>query len=114
MSGMTILCVEDQVENMAALTCMLEGIGYRVMPATNAKQAIDLFTNQPVDGVLMEYNLPDALGTYVRAKLKTIRPNVPVLLFDGIGSQTPVMLRFFDSYLRNMGSIGSHLGDLET
>ena len=42
MSGKTILCVEDQLEHMARLTYMLEGIGYEVMPASNAEQAIDL------------------------------------------------------------------------
>jgi CheY-like chemotaxis protein len=114
MSGMTILCVEDQSDNMATLTCMLEGIGYEVMPASSAKQAMDLFAKQSVDGVLLEYNLPDAVGTSLRADLKALRPDVPVLLFDGIGSQTPVMLRFFDAYLRNMDRVGVELGDLET
>jgi len=35
MSGMKILCVEDQPEDMAILTAALEGIGYEVMPAGN-------------------------------------------------------------------------------
>jgi CheY-like chemotaxis protein len=113
MSGMRILCVEDQSEYMATLTCMLEGIGYEVMPASNGGQAIDLLANQTVDGVLLEYNLPDGVGTALRAQLKAIRPDIPVLLFDGIGSQTPFMLRFFDAYLRNMERVGDELGDLE-
>jgi hypothetical protein len=33
--------------------------------------------------------------------MKRIKPEVPVLLFTGVGSQTPFLLRFFDSYLRN-------------
>lgn len=85
MSGMTILCVEDQSEYMATLTCMLEGIGYDVLPASNGEQAIDLLGKQTIDGVLLEYNLPDAAGSQLRAQLKAIRPDVPVLLFDGIG-----------------------------
>jgi CheY-like chemotaxis protein len=113
MNGMTILCVEDQSEYMATLTCMLEGIGYEVMPASNGGQAIDLLANQTVDGVLLEYNLADAAGTALRAQLKAIRPDIPVLLFDGIGRQTPFMLRFFDAYLRNMERVGDELGDLE-
>jgi len=113
MSGKTILCVEDQLEHMARLTYMLEGIGYEVMPASNAEQAIDLLANQPVDGVLLEYNLTDAAGTALRAQLKAIRPDIPVLLFEGIGAQTPLMLRFFDAYLRNPESAEHELGDLE-
>ena len=34
MSGMKILCVEDQPEYLAILTAALEGIGYEVVPAT--------------------------------------------------------------------------------
>jgi response regulator RpfG family c-di-GMP phosphodiesterase len=112
MSGMTILCVEDQSEYMATLRCMLEGIGYEVMPASNGKEAMGLLANQTIDGVLLEYSLPDAAGSELRAQLKAMRPHVPILLFEGIGSQTPVMLRFFDSYLRNMEQVGYELGAL--
>jgi len=113
MSGMKILCVEDHPDYMAMLTCMLEGIGYEVMPASNGGQAIDVLSKQAIDGVLLEYNLPDAPGTALRAKLKAIRPDVPVLLFAGIGKQTPFMLRFFDSYLRNGDRLGDLSGDLD-
>ena len=113
MSGMKILCVEDEPEYMAMLTCALEGIGYEVMPASTGGQAIDLLTTQAIDGVLVEDNLPDASGTMLRAKLKAIRPDIPVLLFAGVGGQTPFMLRFFDAYLRNTERFGDGLGGLE-
>ncbi len=113
MSEMTILCVEDQFEYMTVLACMLEGIGYEVLPASNGEQAVDLLAKRAIDGVLLEYNLPDAASAELRAQLKAIRPDVPVLLFDGIGSQTPVMLRSFDAYLRNMERVGNEPGDLE-
>jgi CheY-like chemotaxis protein len=113
MSGLRILCVEDRFEYMAALISMLEGIGYEVMPARDSGQAIDLLANQPIDGVLLEYNLPDATGATLRAQMKAMRPEVPILLFEGVGSQTPIMLRFFDAYLRNPERVGNELGDLE-
>jgi hypothetical protein len=56
---------------------------------------------QPIHGVLLEYDLPDTTGSSVRAEMKRIKPEVPVLLFTGVGSQTPFLLRFFDAYLRN-------------
>ncbi|MGA7399450.1 MAG: response regulator [Candidatus Sulfotelmatobacter sp.] len=113
MSEMTILCVEDQSDYMATLTWMLEGIGYEVMHASNGGQAIDLLASHTVDGVLLEHNLRDANGIALRAQLKAMRPDIPVLLFEGIGSQTPVMLRFFDAYLQKKERPGNELGDLE-
>ena len=113
MSGMKILCVEDQPEDMAILAYMLEGIGYEVMPASNGGEAIDLLTKQAIDGVLLECNLPDSTGPMLRTKLKAIRPDVPIMLFTGIGSQTPFMLRFFDAYLRFGEGFADRLGDLD-
>jgi CheY-like chemotaxis protein len=111
--GGKILCVENQPENMAVLTCMLEGIGYDVMPAKNGGEAIDVLSKEAIDGVLLEYNLPDAVGTTVRAQLKAISPDIPVLLFTGVSSQTPLMVRFFDAYLRKGDRCADGLGDLD-
>jgi len=101
MTDIKVLCVENHPEYMGALKYMLESAGYEVMIATTGGQALDLVRNHPVLGVLLEYDLPDATGTAVRAEMKRIKPEVPVLLFNGVGSQTPFLLRFFDSYLRN-------------
>jgi DNA-binding response OmpR family regulator len=101
MTDIKVLCVEHHAEYMGALRYMLESAGYEVMPATTGEQALDLIRTYPVLGVLLEYDLPDAAGTAVKAEMKRIKPKVPVLLFSGVGSQTPFLLRFLDSYLRN-------------
>lgn len=101
MTDMKILCVEHHPEYMGTLKSMLESAGYQVVPATTGTQALRLLTNREIDGVLLEYDLPDATGTAVRAEMKRIKQDVPVLLFSGVGSQTPFLLRFFDLYLQN-------------
>jgi DNA-binding response OmpR family regulator len=101
MSAVKVMCVENHLEYLDALRFMLEAAGYEVVPATTGTQALVLFAKQPLKGVLLEYDLPDQTGSAVRAEMKRIKPDVPVLLFSGVGSQTPFLLRFFDSYLRN-------------
>ena len=113
MSATRVLCVENHPEYMGALKYMLETAGYEVTAATNGNQALHLLTTLPVDGVLLEYDLPDATGTAVRAEMNRIRPDVPVLLFAGIGSQTPFLLCFFDSYLRNSERPADVFDDLD-
>jgi two-component system, NtrC family, response regulator GlrR len=112
MSALRVLCVENQPEHMDALKLMLETAGYEVLAATNASQALHLFTTRRVDGVLLEYDLPDATGSAVRAEMNRVKPEVPVLLFAGVGSQTPLLLRFFDSYLRYSGAPEFSMQDL--
>ena len=77
MDAMTVLWVENDPDSLNTLTFMLEGIGYDVMAATSAAQALDLLTQKNVDGVLLEYNLPDASGASVRAEMKRIKPIFP-------------------------------------
>lgn len=101
MSNFRVLCVEHHAEYLEALTYMLETAVYEVISATTGSQGVSVLTNQSVHGVLLEYGLPDATGSTVRAEMKRIKPDVPVLLFAGVGSQMPFLRRFFDSYLRN-------------
>jgi DNA-binding response OmpR family regulator len=113
MSDIRVLCVENHPEYMGALKYMLEAAGYKVMAATSGGQALRLLTTLEIDGVLLEYDLPDATGSAIRAEMKRIKPDVPVLLFTGVGSQTPFLLRFFDSYLRNSETPEWALRDLD-
>lgn len=111
MSHVRVLCVENQPESMDALKYMLETAGYEVAAATNGDQALLLLTTLDVDGVLLEYDLPDAASSTVRAQMKRIKPDVPVLLFAGVGSQTPFLLRFLDAYLQSPPRLKTVLRD---
>lgn len=113
MSAIKILCVENHPEYLDALLDMLEGAGYEVVPARTGAQALILFANLNVHGVLLEYDLPDVTGSALRSEMKRMKPEVPILLFAGVGSQTPFLLRFFDSYLRNSEHPEWALHDLE-
>ncbi len=101
MNNVKVLCVESHKEYLDALTFLLEAAGYEVVSAGTGSQGLSMLMKQPIQGVLLEYDLPDATGSAVRAEMKRIKPEIPVLLFAGVGSQTPFLLRFFDSYLRN-------------
>lgn len=101
MTDIKVLCVEHHPAYMGALKYMLETAGYQVMPATTGEQALNLIRAHRVLGVLLEHDLPDASGAAVKAEMKRIKPTVPVLLFNGIDGQTPFLLRFLDSYLRD-------------
>jgi DNA-binding NtrC family response regulator len=102
MSDRRVLCVENHPEYVRAMRSMLEKAGYQVSSATSGEQALCLLATLHVDGVLVEYDLPDASVSALRAEMKRIKPEVPVLLFAGIGSQMPLLLRFLDVYLHNL------------
>jgi DNA-binding NtrC family response regulator len=113
MDAVKVLCVENRVEYLEALKIMLEDAGYQVISATNGKQGVLMLRKNQIEGVLLEYDLPDATGVAVRAEMRRIKPEIPVLLFAGIGSQTPFLIRFFDSYLRKSEKDGPRLQDFD-
>ncbi len=98
---MRVLCVENRPDYMATLKHGLEKTGCEVLAANTAKEALGLLVTELIEGVLLEYDLPGATGAAVRADMKMLRPDLPILLFNGISTQTPFLLRFFASYLRN-------------
>lgn len=100
MNNVRVFCVENHREHLDALKYMLETAGYEVVSATAGSQGVSMLTKQSIQGVLLESDLSDATGSAVRAEMKRIKPEGQVLLFAGIASQTPFLLRFFDSYLR--------------
>lgn len=101
MSTIQVLCVENEPRYLDILQTMLKATGYQVVSATTGVDALALFAQHPVHGVLLEYDLPDVIGSVVRSEMKRIKPEIPVLLFSGVGKQTAFLIRFFDSYLRN-------------
>ncbi len=104
---MKVLCVEHHPAYLSTLQYMLEKSGHEVTAASSGHQAVSLFASQSFDGVLLEYDLPDATGTAVRGDMKRMKPEVPILLFAGVGSQTPMLLRFFDAYIGHERPPGS-------
>ena len=100
MNEIKVLCVENRPESMTMLCSILANNGYAVVSAISGSEALDLLETNAIDGVLLEADLPDATGASVRACMKRMKPDVPVLMFNGISSQTPFLLRFFVRYLQ--------------
>jgi len=87
--------LRNHPEYMGVLKYMLEAAGYEVMAATTGGQGLRLLTDLYVDGVLLEYKLAGCYWQRRACGDERIKPDVPVLLFAGIGRQTPFLLRFF-------------------
>lgn len=82
MSGQkSILYVEDNYENRILVRRLLQSLGYNVLEAENARQALDLLSSNQPDLILMDINMPDVDGYTLTQQIKAM-PNfrsVPVL-----------------------------------
>jgi two-component system sensor histidine kinase BarA len=109
-----VLCVEDRAARLNLLRGKLEEIGYQVTAVNSGEEALELFREEQFDGVLMESELPDLDSLSVRHQMRRMRPAVPVLLYAGVGRSTPMLLRFFDAYVRNPRSPESVLESMRS
>ncbi len=75
-----ILCVNDNEQELSVMSFMLNTNGYRVVPATNGKDAIELFSGMQVDLVLADYAMPQMNGAQMVSRMKQIASHVPMIL----------------------------------
>jgi CheY-like chemotaxis protein len=79
-----ILCIEDNEQSLSIRKFMLETRGYRVLPATSGREAIDLFQQAgTVDLVLTDLVMPEMDGAELIRVLKQLAPEVPMILVSG-------------------------------
>ncbi len=77
-----ILCVDDTPSVLEGEKMLLEENGYRVLTATNVKEAVQAFTSHSVDLVLLDYHLPEMNGGMAAVRMKHSKPDVPVALLS--------------------------------
>ncbi|CAH0121367.1 Chemotaxis protein CheY [Paenibacillus sp. CECT 9249] len=70
------------------LTSILTEIGHEVVAeATNGQHAIQLFTNNPIDLILMDITMPEKSGLSALKEIKQIDESVKVIMISAMGQQ---------------------------
>jgi CheY-like chemotaxis protein len=84
-SGEVVLVVEDDELVRAVLVRALTETGFRVLPAADGAQALDLAgkREQQLDAVITDLAMPGLQGRELAERLEQLRPGVPVLFVSG-------------------------------
>jgi two-component system, cell cycle sensor histidine kinase and response regulator CckA len=80
-----ILVVDDEETVRAVAGAMLAKVGFKVLTASDARQAVDLFSSRrkEIVAVLMDLTMPRLDGEDLFGKLRRTDPDIPVLLMSG-------------------------------
>ena len=65
-----VLCVDDQPANLRLLEVFLEDVGVTALLARNGEEALDILTEQHVDLIFMDVQMPGMDGRQVTAELR--------------------------------------------
>src|SRR5688572_5671503 len=80
-----ILVVDDEAPTRELLTIYFKRRGCTVTTAQNSADALRLINELPVQLVILDINLGDTSGLDLLEPMKKARPNLPIILFSGIG-----------------------------
>jgi len=81
-----ILVVDDEASILQSLGGALEDEGYATSRAASAREALEEARKEPPDLVLLDVWLPDRDGLDVLKDLKSLHPQLPVIIISGHGT----------------------------
>lgn len=101
----TVLLVDDESVVIDVSVQMLKKMGYKVLPAHNGREAIEIFqqNNDKVAIVILDLIMPGMGGGEVYERLKEIDSNVKVLLSSGYsidGQAAEILNRGCDGFIQ--------------
>jgi CheY-like chemotaxis protein len=95
----TILCIDDHWNGLIGRKILLEKSGYSVLEASGGDEGLKLFSSQPVDAVVLDYQMPGMNGDIVAAKMKRINSQIPIMLLSAYEPLPKNKLTSVDSFL---------------
>jgi len=102
-----ILCIEDDLIYLTLRKAVLEKEGYHVIGVTTAAEALQTLRDSPVCCVIADHMLQGQTRTQLARKMKTLKSEVPIILFSGTN---PATLHDIDVYVSKGVPTGTFLG----
>lgn len=110
--GSVILCIDYQATTLALRKLVLRKAGYRVLTAA-AREALEIFRGNHVDVVLMEHGVRQPDGSALVAKMKMLKPEVPLAIYSADWAASPDEMQFADIFITKLVSVDELLRAIE-
>ena len=114
-TGQTVLCVDDEVVGLQVRKLILERSGYRVLTAPDGPSGLNVFADNSVDAVVLDYSMPGMHGGEVAARMRERKPEVPILLLSaymGLPEEVTTLVNIYmtkgegaPALLQNLGAL---------
>jgi CheY-like chemotaxis protein len=94
-----VLCVDDELIGLKVRKILLERAGYRVLTAHDGSTGLELFCNEPIEAVVLDYSMPGMNGGEVAAKMRQTKPHIPILLLSAYIGLPSEVIATVDTYM---------------
>ena len=82
----TILVVDDEVNYLTVMEALLGGVGYEVLTAPSAPEALKVADAVDLDLVLTDMKMPKMSGIELMDRLHRLYPDLPVVIMTAFGT----------------------------
>ena len=108
-----ILCVDETSGVLEGQKVLLEQNGYRVLTATNGREAVQLFVSRSVDLVLLDDHAPELNGDEAALRMNDAKPDVPIVLVSDDDCRSRCVLEAIDSIVPKSEPIIGFLDEID-
>jgi CheY-like chemotaxis protein len=77
-----VLCIDDELIGLKIRRLLLERAGYEVLSALEGTEGLEIFAREPVQAVVLDFAMPGMNGAEVAARMRELKPDVPILLLS--------------------------------
>lgn len=86
-----ILTIDDESVIRRSIHAYLEDYDYRVFEADNGRSGLEIYEREHIDLVLVDLRMPELGGLQVLSKIRSTRPDMPVIVVSGAGDISDVV-----------------------
>jgi CheY-like chemotaxis protein len=94
----TVFFVDDNAKAQKILGSLMTACGFRVITASNPLDALARCAGLRFDLALLDYRMPFLSGSQLAKEIKSLAPNVPIVLISGYTALAPSELLFVDAH----------------
>jgi len=98
----TVLCVDDNDDNLELLKILFEMEGFEVTACSTAEDCLETVRKNDFSAIVLDYKLSDRDGLEVCRELRELKPHIPIVFYTGDirgTSRQAVMEAGADKYL---------------
>lgn len=99
MAGKTVLCISDEESLLDRRKQELESSGFKVLTASNGKNALATLASHSVDAVVLDCAILDGDCGALPALIKQAKPRIPVILLGAKPPATQVAFAAVDVFI---------------
>jgi len=109
----TILCVDDEANQLVLRKLLLENAGYRVLTADSFRSALSTFESHAIDLAVVDYWMTGGNGVQLASELKRHKEGLPIVILSAYSELPGETIGIADAWITKGGASQTLLAKIE-